>query len=185
MRLKVLTPDHPDIPAVKALFEEAFPANERTMSMDTIIASMDKLPVKLLGVYTDEEPDDFAGFFLTAEGDKCVYLTYLAIRPEKRSGGIGSQAMNAIREYYAGKTLLFSYESIYEECDNAEQRKRRRNLYLKLGFHESGWFVKINGTEFILASSEPEINIDEFLQFFAGMTAGVPGVKTPELYRRD
>ena len=48
MNLKVLTPDHPDIPAVKALYEEAFPANERAMSMDAIVANLDKLPVKLL-----------------------------------------------------------------------------------------------------------------------------------------
>ena len=185
MNLKVLTPDHPDIPAVKALFEEAFPENERTMSMDVILASMDKMPIKLLGIYSDEAPDDFAGFFLTVEGEKCVYLVYLAIRPEKRSGGIGSKAMNAMREYYAGKTLLFSYESIYEESDNAEQRERRRNLYLKLGFHETGWFATLNGTEFILASSDPEVDKDEFLQFLAGMAAGTPGAALPELYRRD
>lgn len=185
MNLRLLTPEHPDIPAVKALFEEAFPENERTISMDTILASMDKLPVKILGVYPDEAPDEFAGFFLTAEGDSCVYLTYLAISPEKRSGGIGSKAMNAVREYYAGKKLLFSYESIYQESDNAEQRARRRKLYLKLGFYETGWFANINGTEFILASSEPEVDKDEFLQFFAGMIAGVPNAKLPELYRRD
>lgn len=185
MNLKVLTPDHPDIPAVKALYEEAFPANERAMSMDAIVANLDKLPVKLLGVYPDETPDDFAGFFLTSEGDNCVYLIFLAIRPEKRSGGIGSKALNAIREYYAGKLLIFSYESIYEESDNAEQRERRRNLYLKLGFHETGWFAKLNGTEFILASSDPEVSKDEILHCIEGLAGGNPGAKVPELYRRD
>ena len=185
MNLKVLTAEHPDIPAVKALFEESFPANERGMSMDMIVSNLDKMPIKLFGIYTDEAEDDFAGFLLATEGEKLVYLVFLAILPEKRSGGIGSQVLNAMREYYAGRPLLFSYESIYEECDNAEQRARRRNLYLKLGFHETGWFVKINGTEFIIASSEPEIDKDAFVQFMSAVAAGNPNAKVPELYRRD
>ena len=52
MNLKVLTANHPDIPAVKALYEDAFPANERGMSMDMIVANMDKMPIKLFGIYT-------------------------------------------------------------------------------------------------------------------------------------
>ena len=37
MILKKLTPNHPDIPALKKLFEEAFPESERPVSMDTIL----------------------------------------------------------------------------------------------------------------------------------------------------
>ncbi len=185
MKLNVLTPEHPDIPAVKALYEQAFPANERGMSMDAIVANMDKMPIRLFGIYTDEAEKDFAGFLLAIEGEKFVYLVFLAILPEKRSGGLGSQVLNAMREYYAGTPLVFSYESIYEESDNAEQRERRRNLYLKLGFHETGWFAKLNGTEFIIASSEPEIDADVFMQYMRAMAAGNPDAKIPELYRRD
>ena len=136
MIFKELTPNHPDIPAVKKLFEESFPENERTMSMDVILANLKLMPIKLLGIYPEETPDTFAGFFLTAEGETSVYLTYLAIRPEQRSSGIGGKAMSAIREYYKGKTLLFSYESPFEESDNAEQRERRRKFHLRNGFYE-------------------------------------------------
>ena len=184
MILKKLTPDHPDIPAVKKLFEEAFPENERTMSMDDILTHLDDMPLNLLGIYPEETPDDFAGFFLTIEGETAVYLVYLAICPEKRSGGIGSKAMNAMREYYKDRPLLFSYESIYEESDNAEQRERRRNLYLKLGFLETGWFAKLNGTEFILASSMENFDKDAFIDFL-GAIFGAAGSELPELYRRD
>ena len=47
MILKHLKSDHPDIPAVKKLFEEAFPENERTMSMDVSVTYLDKLPCDL------------------------------------------------------------------------------------------------------------------------------------------
>lgn len=183
MIFKELTPNHPDIPAVKKLFEESFPENERTVSMDVILANLKLMPIKLLGIYPEETPDTFAGFFLTAEGETSVYLTYLAIRPEQRSSGIGGKAMSAIREYYKGKTLLFSYESPFEESDNAEQRERRRKFHLRNGFYETGWFVKLNGTEFIIACSTEDFDKDEFLSFMSGM---VPeGVPIPELYRRD
>ena len=63
MILKKLTFDHPDIPAVNKLYEEAFP--ERVMTMDDVLKLTEHLPIELLGIYPDETPDTFAGFFLT------------------------------------------------------------------------------------------------------------------------
>ncbi len=185
MKIIPLTADHPDVPVIKKLFEDSFPPNERTMDMDTIITFIGKSPITLLGVYPDETPDELAGFFVTVEGDPNVYLVYLAILPEKRSGGIGGKAMNSMRDYYAGKTLWFSYESPFEECDNLEQRERRRNLYLRLGFLETGWYARLNGTEFILACSEENFDIASFEQFFGTIAAGAGAGEVPKLYRKD
>ena len=63
MILKKITANHPDIPALKKLYEEAFPENERPLSMDTILSFMDQIPCDLLGVYPEETPDEFSGFF--------------------------------------------------------------------------------------------------------------------------
>ena len=182
MILRKLTPDHPDIPAVQTLFEEAFPANERLMSIDEILANADRLPVELLGIYTGETQGDFSGFFLMFNADSFVYLVYFATCPEKRSGGIGSRAINALREYYGDQQILFSYESVYEESDNAEQRERRRRFYLKNGFFETGWFAKMNNTEFILASSKEEFDKETFEGCLKMITGGQ---SASELYRRD
>ena len=182
MILKKLTPDHHDIPAVKKLFVEAFPERERVMEMDDILAMSDQLPIELLGIYPDETPDIFAGFFLMLKKEASLYLVFFATCPERRSTGIGSKAINALREYYASKPILFSYESIYEESDNAEQRERRRNFYLKNGFYETGWFAKMNDTEFILASSSEKTGKADFEQFLTGL---VPGAVAPEIYKRD
>lgn len=56
MIFKELTPNHPDIPAVKKLFEESFPENERTVSMDVILANLKLMPIKLLGIYPEGAP---------------------------------------------------------------------------------------------------------------------------------
>ena len=75
-------------------------------------------------------------------------------------------------------------KATFEECDNAEQRERRRNFYLKNGFHETGWFTRINGTEFIIASSKEDFDKDAFVKFMSDMTASL-GAPLLELYRRD
>lgn len=184
MILKKITPDHPDVPALKKLFEEAFPESERPISMDDIIASMDQMPCDLLGVYPDETPDDFSGLFFGIRGESGVYGVYFATRPDLRSTGIGSKAFKAVVDYYDDVPFWFSYESTFEESDNAEQRERRRRFYLKNGFHETGWFTKLNGTEFIIASSKTEFDKEAFEKFVALMAAGT-GAPVPELYRHD
>lgn len=184
MILKKMTADHPDISALKALFEEAFPVSERPLSMDAIIANLDQMPCDLLGVYPDETPDQFVGFFFGIRAEGAVYGVYYATDPKLRSTGIGSKAFKAILEYYGDTPFWFSYESTFEESDNAEQRERRRKFYLKNGFYETGWFAKMNGTEFILATSKEDFDKEAFEKFLAGMAAA-SGAPAPELYRRD
>ena len=186
MILKKLTANHPDIPALKKLYDEAFPENERPMSMDTILSFMDQIPCDLLGVYPEETPDEFSGFFFGIRGEAGVYGVYFATRPDLRSTGIGGKAFRAIVEHYGDTQFWFSYESVFEESENAEQRERRRNFYLRNGFHETGWFTKLNGTEFIVACSKEEFDKEGFEKFMASMAAGLPNPQAlPQLYRRD
>lgn len=102
MILKTLSPDHPDIPAITRIYEESFPENERPMTMEEMLALSDQLPEQLsaefLGIYTDEAPSDPAGFFLTVGTDFCTFLVYFAIAPNKRSGGIGGNALFGVSQ---------------------------------------------------------------------------------------
>ena len=118
-------------------------------------------------------------------GEASVYGVYFATRPDLRSTGIGGKAFKAILEYYNDMPFWFSYESPFEESDNAEQRERRRRFYLKNGFYETGWFTKLNGTEFIIASSKKEFDKEAFEKFMGAMFASTTGAALPELYRRD
>ena len=185
MILRKLTPDHPDVPAVKKLYVEAFPERERGASMDQILEYADQLPIDLLGIYPDEMPDTFAGFFLMVNGESFAYLMFFATCPEMRSTGIGRKAINALRSNYGDTPIIFSYESVFEESDNAVQRERRRAFYLRNGFYETGWFTKLNGVEFIIASSQEEFDKDTFIGFMAGLAGGAANAPVPELYRRD
>ena len=57
---------------------------------------------------------------------------------------------------------------------------------MRNGFHETGWFTKLNGTEFIVACSKEEFDKEAFEKFMASMAAGLPNPQAlPQLYRRD
>ena len=164
MVLKKIKADSPDLPVLKKLYEEAFPEGERPLGIDDFFAYQNQLPVEILGIYPDEAPGSFAGFFLILENESFVYLLFFAVCPDKRSSGIGGKAIIALREYCGNKQLTFSYESTFQESDNAEQRERRRSFYLKNGFYETGWFAKLGATEFIIASSQKEFDKDNFIK---------------------
>lgn len=185
MNLKKLTSEHRDIPLLNALYIEAFPPNERLLSVEEIFGLADKVPIDILGIYPDETPERFAGFFMTFVHEEFVYLLFFATKAEMRSTGIGSKAIKALVELYSGKPLLFSYESVFEESDNLEQRKRRRAFYQRNGFYETGYFGRLNNTEFIIASSEEKSDKDiKSLKEVLLNNPFIPSLKL-ELYRRD
>ena len=182
MNLKKLTPNHADIPLLNELYLEAFPPNERLLSMEEILGSLDKAPIDILGIYPEEAPEKFAGFFLSLVHEKFVYLMFFATCAEMRSTGIGSRAIKAFAEFYKGKAIIFSYESVFEESDNLEQRKRRRAFYLRNGFYETGWFGRLDNTEFILACSEEKLDEAIFDELQANALLSSCNL---EVYRRD
>lgn len=188
MILKTLSPDHPDVPAAARLYEESFPENERPLTMEQMLAASDELPeplsAELLGIYSEEVPDDLAGFFFTIDTDFCTYLVYFAVAPSKRSGGIGGKAIRELRGRCGNMPLIFDFESVYEKSDNAEQRRRRRDFYLRNGFHETRWFFRTSGIELAVASSQKELDEQAFGTFRSILTT-LAGEDAIELYRRD
>ena len=53
MNLKKLTSEHTDIPLLNELYIEAFPPNERLLSVEEIFYLTDKVPIDILGIYPD------------------------------------------------------------------------------------------------------------------------------------
>ena len=158
MNLKKLASGHADIPLLNQLYIEAFPPDERLLSVEQIFGLAGEMPIDILGIYPDEAPEKFAGFFMVFAHEKFAYLMFFATRAEMRSTGIGSKAIKALVAHYRAKPLIFSYESVFEESDNQEQRERRRAFYLKNGFYETGWLTRLNNKEFIIASSEKKLD---------------------------
>lgn len=189
MELRAIGRGNPDFPAVLRLYEEASPESERNWTEEDVLEAIEHpqgpVSTEILGIYPDEAPDSFCGYFLTLTSDVAVYMYYFAILPDLRGKGIGAKALKALVRRCGDKPLMFDFESIYQECDDLEQRMRRRDFYLRNGFHETGWLMEQNGVELIIACSSEDFNIDDCLFFVDNSPASGDWLYPPtKPYRR-
>ena len=182
MILRKLAEGAPEVDIITKLNFEAFPINEHTET--DFIYDFNNKAFDLLGIYPDENPDDFAGYFLCIKNDKTVYISYFAILPEKRNLGIGTRALADLKEYYKGRQIVLYFESIFEECENIEQRKRRRAFYLRNGFYETGWFITVNDVNFEIVGSQENFDKESYQQILDLIHAEIPTLDS-YLYRLD
>ena len=93
-----------------------------------------------------EEEGRFIGLGITMSSPELVLLDYFAIDEKVRGMGFGSKALKALQEQYADRHFFLEIESIYDECDNVEQRKRRKQFYLRNGMTEMRMMANLFGT---------------------------------------
>lgn len=82
---------------------------------------------------------------------KVTYFAYLVIEEKLRGKGYATQIINQIQETNPNKIVL-DIEVLDENADNALQRKKRRDLYLKLGFVSTSVFYNYYNVTYELLS---------------------------------
>lgn len=178
MELKKLKPDSPDVALVKKLNDQAFPDHER-VSIDALFAFGSDGSMDILGIYDRAE---FAGFFVIRTFRNFAYIAYFAVCPEKRSQGIGGNALRLLKEFYSGCQIVVDFEAPDESCENNSQRLRRRSFYYRNGFFATDWYQFYMETEFEIACSDPDFDKSGFDALIADIHARVPDFD-PHLYR--
>ena len=179
MELRILRQDSDDKSLADAINEEAFPECERN-SLDDLYASDTSEKLDMLGIYDN---DTIVGFFTVRKYENIRYLAYFAVSREKRSSGIGSQALQLLKERYYGTQIVTEFEAPDDSCDNNAMRLRRRDFYLRNGFYETGWYSFYDDTEFTIACSEPVFDKEGFERFTSYLSSIVPD-HIPKLYHK-
>ena len=140
-QVRTLTPR--ELARTKRLYESAFPDAER-------------IPWKELLRLADEMPLDFSVWF---DGGRFVGLTivwprkefdwfwYFAVEEELRGRGLGQEILSGLLGKLGGRTLILDMESPEQECENAEQRRRRHGFYLRNGFRDTGVGKSFKGVD--------------------------------------
>ena len=93
------------------------------------------------------EEGAFIGLGITMSAPGRVLLDYFAIESSMREKGYGSKALKALQEQYADQHFFLEIESVYDDCDNVEQRLRRKQFYLRNGMTEMKMMVHLFGTD--------------------------------------
>ena len=144
---------------VYARYEEAFPAEEKKpLKMMEELAGQGKM--ELLGI---TEEGEFVGLAMNMLSGKAALLDYFAVAPDKRSGGYGSRAVRMLQERFAGKKYIFEIEKQDPVADNARDRKRRKEFYLRNGLKETGIFANVYHTDFELLTPDGSLDFQEYV----------------------
>ena len=115
------------IPEIKALYESAFPCDERR-DFNTFIDFLNKGNGFKVRIGIDKETGSFLCFMSFWDfGDFC-YIEHFAVVPEMRGHGIGKSAMHDFFAHTVSKTIL----EVEPPVDSIT--RRRVALYESLGF---------------------------------------------------
>lgn len=84
--------------------------------------------------------------------DGFALVDYLAVNPEKRGQGIGSETLELLKEAAGDSTILIECEDISATQDEAEKtiRTRRINFYKRSDFTLTGVKANLFGVDYVL-----------------------------------
>ena len=170
-----VTKDSPWFPQVKALYESAFPANER-IPMKHLLD--DKIKREFWAFF---DKDSFCGFSNSISHGDITNIVYFAVVPELRCRGYGSQILQAIREKHPNSRIVVDIEVEEDSKDDEEleRRNRRRDFYQRNGFEASPFEYHWQGEHYRLLSAGGTVTEKEFRDFWKEILKDIPGAKYP------
>ncbi len=152
---------------IHKLYEEAFPDYEKKPFW--LIRLKNKQG--RADVWYIEDEGRFVGLGITMSAPGRVLLDYFAIEGSMRGQGYGSKALKALQEQYADRHFFLEIESVYDECDNVEQRLRRKQFYLRNGMTEMKMMVNLFGTDMEVLGHGCKLDFDTYREVY-GYTYG-------------
>ena len=178
-----VTRDAPWFPQVKALYESAFPANER---IPIKLLLDDKIKREFWAFFDKEDGKNaatprFCGFSNSITHGSITNIVYFAVVPELRSRGYGSQILQVIREQHPDTRIVvdIEVEEDSKDAEELERRNRRRDFYLRNGFGSSPVDYVWQGEHYRLLSAGGSVTEKEFRDFWKEILKDIPGAKYP------
>ncbi|OWV19960.1 GNAT family N-acetyltransferase [Fibrobacter sp. UWB4] len=178
-----VTRDAPWFPQVKALYESAFPANERIPIKHLLD---DKIKREFWAFFNKDNGENaaapkFCGFSNSISHGDITNIVYFAVVPELRCHGYGSQILQVIRRQHPDTRIVVDIE-VEEDSKNAEElkrRNRRREFYTRNGFDASPVDYVWQGEHYRLLSAGGSVTEKEFRDFWKEILKDIPGAKYP------
>ena len=178
-----VTRDAPWFPQVKALYESAFPANERIPIKHLLD---DKIKREFWAFFNKDNGENaaapkFCGFSNSISHGDITNIVYFAVVPELRCHGYGSQILQVIRRQHPDTRIVVDIE-VEEDSKNAEElkrRNRRREFYTRNGFDASPVDYVWQGEHYRLLSAGGSVTEKEFRNFWKEILKDIPGAKYP------
>ncbi len=126
---------------IKAIYHAAFPKNER-MPFGLMIFLTFLLTTKFFAFY---DGSTLCGMIYMSKLGGQAFIMFFAVDEKLRSKGYGSKILAEVRTRYPKSNIAVSIEKCDESAPDFELRKRRKAFYLRNGYSDSGYDIKLNG----------------------------------------
>lgn len=148
---------------VKNIYFDSFSKKERMPFL--MMVAMSKLwNTEFLGFY---DCDTLCGFAYLAHNGKIVFVMFLAVDKTLRSKGYGSAILQDIQNKYPEKKIIVSIEPCDKDVPDIELRLRRKDFYIRNGYKETGYMMRLNGIVQEIIISNGKFDKKQFRAFFA------------------
>lgn len=146
---------------LEKLYLEAFPAAERK-PFAMLVEAQRKGRGELLAMV--DEKGAFLGLAVVLRQGDLALLDYLAVAPEGRGRGVGSEAIRQLAARFAGSRIVIEIELPDEAAPNNSQRIRRKQFYLRAGFAALEVRISLAGVPMELLSLGGPVSWEEYYQ---------------------
>ena len=153
---------------IKRIYFEAFPKEER-MPFPMMVAMSKLWNTQFFAFYDGDIP---CGFIYLASNRKIVFVMIFAVEKCFRSMGYGSSILQQIEKMYPNKKIIISIEPCDDNVSDIELRKKRKSFYIRNGYEETGYMMKLNGAVQEIIIKNGEFTKKEFRLFFAFYSFG-------------
>lgn len=149
---------------IKHLYRHSFPRLERRPFYMLRKKSREGC-MQILSI--EDEHETFLGLAIMILYKDMALLDYFAMNPRYRGKGLGSDALQLLKQKYADKRFFLEIENPDTKCTNAAQRIRRQAFYLRNGMIIlPNFMVHIFGTEMKLLTDGCSLSFQEYRELY-------------------
>ena len=156
-----VTRELPDYSRIVALYERAFPANERR-PLDPLLDD----PTGCADFAAFYAKDEFVGFACFLSWEDMTHILYIAMDEEARGCGYGTEALRLIHERYEGRRIMADLEAEAEGVANNDQRRKRRHFYLVNGYEPTEVSYRWRNEDYEILSQGGNVTAEDFKAFW-------------------
>lgn len=154
---------------IKRIYFEAFSKKER-MPFPMMVAMSKLWNTQFWGFYDGDAP---CGLIYLASNRKIIFVMFFAVDKSLRSKGYGSSILRQLKNEYPDKKIIISIEPCSANASDIALRKRRKSFYLRNGYKETGYMVKMNGVVQEIIITNGKFVKQEFRSFLAFYSNGI------------
>ncbi len=148
---------------VKNIYTDSFPKIER-IPFPMMVAMSKLWNTDFLAFY---DKDTLCGFIYLAHIRNIVFVMFFAVDKMLRSKGYGSAILQEIQNKYPDKKIIVSIEPCDKNAPDIDLRTRRKDFYLRNGYKETGYMIKLAGVVQEIIICNGEFDKKQFRTFFA------------------